>query len=93
MRTTDDIKQRIEEGVVRDQRGCWIWKGGTAGGYPICELNGKRVTLRRMAYAIYNRPPGNRVIRCRCRKKLCLNPKHLFLLCKNKGGRPLGGKG
>lgn len=79
---------------------CWIWPGATAGrGYPVFKLDGKRVSVRRLAYLLFGvfgagkqpqqrlPPPGNRTLRVLCGHHDCVNPRHMKL-GSPKGGRP-----
>lgn len=62
--------------------GCWIWTGGvTNWGYP--RLWNK--SPHRIIYIEYHGPiPDNHVIATKCRKKLCVHPKHLYALPRKK---------
>jgi hypothetical protein len=87
--TTEQIKEHIQSRVTITPTGCWNWNGALGGFYPAFEVNGKRINVRRMCFAIYNRPPGRCVISIRttCHNQRCVNPAHLMIKLKRKGGR------
>jgi hypothetical protein len=65
-----------------DERGCWIWKTRKAHGYAQFRVNGKIYIAHRYFYEFYNStkiPPGMYLDHL-CRRKACVNPKHLELV-------------
>jgi len=91
MRTDKEIaglKKRLGE-RIRKIDGCWEWVGTTsASGYGVLNVNGKRVMARRLSYELHIGSLGNRIVRSVCNSPGCVNPKHLILGDRLKGGRP-----
>lgn len=57
---------------------CWLWSGGTRGGYGIFTSGQVRSTTHRFSYEIHHGPiPGGLQIRHSCHNRRCVNPKHL----------------
>lgn len=69
-------KQRIRQ-RIREEGGCWIWQGRTAGGTPILEVSGERCTVRRI---MWNKGPRPSHIGSTCRNRLCVRPYHLIAI-------------
>lgn len=72
---------------------CWIWTGSKIGGYATMKLAGGKVMLaRRASYIAYlNDPPLlDRVVKCTCGNKLCVNPAHLEIGVWQRAGRRRG---
>jgi len=61
--------------------GCWNWTGYTnRGGYGTISVNGKKLTVHRVAYVeLVGEIPGGLFVCHRCDNPLCFNPGHLFL--------------
>jgi hypothetical protein len=79
---------------VKKKDGCWLWLGATAGnGYGVLVVKGKRVTLRRLLWELINgkKHLAKRTLRSTCNHRQCINPKHLTIWDRNKGGRIGGG--
>lgn len=68
---------------------CWLWQGATAGGYPILEVKGKNIIVRRLSYLLFvsMKDIENCSVFSTCRNQMCISPKHLRLRYKRKGGR------
>lgn len=93
-----EVKRRLMARVTRGKgrKPCWTWKGTTAAkGIPICEVNGKRITVRRALYIVFrDKPPlGDRVLKSYCKNPECVNPFHAYRRRRQgKGGRTAKGK-
>jgi len=78
-KSSKSLEQRFREKTA--ERGeCWVWHGAGAGtGMPVFDLDGKRMTARRAAWALFCPEPlreGAEVLSCAI-DKLCVNPAHL----------------
>lgn len=72
--------RRIQDNVVIDDDGCWIWQGSTKGdGYGKCGYKGRTgVGAHRMSYEVFVGPiPPDLHLDHLCRKRPCVNPDHL----------------
>lgn len=72
---------------------CWVWQGGRASeDYPIFEFNNRTVSVRRMAYLVFvGKELGILTLRSVCRTVCCVNPAHMKVHKRAKGGRPKAG--
>ena len=58
--------------------GCWLWLGGTAGGYGLFSYEGRRILAHRVIYEWLNGPiPKGIHIDHLCFIRLCVSPSHL----------------
>ncbi len=79
----DPHKRSPEERFLEkvDRKGeCWIWQGNSneSGGKFL--INSRTVLAHRFAYEQYvGEIPKNYHVHQRCKNKLCVNPKHLFV--------------
>lgn len=73
------LLERIKGQVVLDGE-CWKWKGYVRNRVtPMISLDHSAVAVRR-ALAIYkNLDIDGKVVSCKCRTPLCVNPAHLFV--------------
>ena len=64
---------------VKHAWGCWIWQGHrNSGGYGSFSVKSKAVSAHRFSYMAFKGPiPEGMTIDHLCRKKSCVNPKHL----------------
>jgi hypothetical protein len=59
---------------------CWLWTGGTRGGYGRFRIGKEKVTVHRFSFALrYGPIAGDAVVRHKCDVPLCVNPDHLEL--------------
>lgn len=92
MLLTKKEHERIKASILaRTKRkgDCLVWTGavaytpGKAGQpgkrYGYMQINGRRVTVRRIAYQVLGgkADPGVRVVECTCGNSLCIKPDHL----------------
>lgn len=87
-----EVKKRLMARVKKQKGrdGCWEWDGTRAGkGYPVCEVNGKRITVRRALYIALGKTPyaGDLALKARCKNINCVNPFHMARIRRGKGGR------
>jgi hypothetical protein len=75
--------------ISRVDGDCWLWQGMTAGGYPVMEVKGKNITVRRLSFLLFRpaQPLGNGTLVSTCRNKMCICPKHLKPKLTPRGGR------
>ena len=75
------IKRKIQENIVIDIYGCWLWqRSKSIGGYGFCYSSGKYATkyVHRIAYMEYVGPiPDGLCLDHLCRVRHCCNPAHL----------------
>jgi len=65
--------------IVKHSWGCWIWQGyRNSGGYGSFSVKSKNIFAHRFSYIAFKGPiPEGMTIDHLCRKKSCVNPKHL----------------
>jgi hypothetical protein len=80
--------------VVINDRGCWIWQGGTSNGYGMMRDGKRTVRTHRRSWELYRGPiPGKFHVLHTCDVKLCVNPDHLFLGTTADNTRDMVAKG
>jgi len=82
-----EIIQRIMDNVVVDEEtGCWVWQGRTSGngkqhGYGRITINSHTLAVHRVVYTHYfGIIPGKKHIDHICNNRLCCNPDHLEMV-------------
>jgi hypothetical protein len=90
------LRARILARIVKNGRGCWVWQGKTVGkGYPVFKVNNVVSSVRRVSYVVFGRKPA---LGCQalwskpCGNPRCVNPTHLKIHSRVKGGRKKGGR-
>lgn len=82
------LEQRFWEKVNRSggEESCWLWKGHVLKtGYGQIGYNDKRYRAHRLAYVLtYSRIPYGLDVLHKCKSKLCINPKHLFIASRKE---------
>lgn len=65
--------------TVKDENGCWVWRGEIiARGYGRVRVGGKKKLVHRVVFEYFNGTiPDGLVIDHLCRNQLCVNPEHL----------------
>ncbi len=65
---------------VQKTETCWLWTGGTSGGYPSIRWNKKGESVARLVYELVHKiDAGKKFVRQTCGNKLCVRPDHLYL--------------
>ena len=65
---------------VQKTETCWLWVGGTSGGYPSIRWNKKGEPVARLVYELVHKvDAGKKFVRQTCGNKLCVRPDHLYL--------------
>lgn len=78
-KNTINIIERLEKFTDKKTNSCWIWKGGTSGGYPVIGIEGMNRQSRRIYFEIYKRHLiENQCLISACKNKLCVNPDHMM---------------
>ena len=58
--------------------GCWEWKGRVDEGYPLIDVNGKRMRVHRLVLEMkHGAPLGSQSAHHMCANSVCVNPDHL----------------
>jgi hypothetical protein len=67
---------------IKNDNDCWNWKGTiNNGNYGIMYYDNKNTVVNKVSYILHNGDiPKNMKIKCRCNNKLCVNPKHLYVI-------------
>ena len=74
------VQERIENRIVKDPSGCWLWQGYTQKGYGRISVGNKNKRVHRVYWEILNGPILNDLFVCHhCDVPCCVNPTHLFL--------------
>lgn len=75
------IKEHIQNNVVIDENGCWIWKKYTdRDGYGNCTFKGKVKQAHRVSYlAFRGEVPDDKMVCHHCDIPSCVNPEHLYV--------------
>lgn len=86
-----ELLARIKRKVIKRALGaCWLWTGQLQGaGYPVLRHGGRRQSARRLSYEAHGILPAarNRALWAECGRADCVNPKHLKVNSRRKGGR------
>lgn len=76
------LKKSFEKHVIRNEDGCWGWKGSLSRGYGVMSC-GPRIgpdRSHRASWVIYKGPIPKGMLVChKCDHPECTNPEHLFL--------------
>ncbi len=77
----EDLKKRFNKRVIKNEIGCWGWKGYLGNGYGRLKCgDGKYICSHRVSYLIHKGSiPEGMYICHTCDIKSCTNPDHLFL--------------
>lgn len=75
-------------GKVREEGGCWIWRGATAGkGYPVVCDDRERY-VHRLVLLLVGRPVSKGMQAAhRCGHPTCINPDHLYAATQSENER------
>ena len=75
------LKQKYEKQVIRNEAGCWEWKGATQRGYgTITHSKGKTERAHRFSWLIHHGEFDKSLhVLHKCDNRLCTRPDHLFL--------------
>lgn len=91
-------KENIQERVIIDENGCWIWQGarknpGISLGYGSVFFNGANMNAHRASWWVHYGPVPSGVHVChKCDVALCVNPAHLFLGTQSDNMRDMWAK-
>lgn len=74
-----DLGEILRRYRVIEETGCWLWEGGTRGGYGRFKMAGRGMQeAHRASYEFHVGPiPEGLVIDHLCRNRACINPAHL----------------
>ncbi len=76
----ENLKVRILDAVVIDNKGCWIWQQSTRNGYGQISVHDYPVYVHRLAHELFiSAVPSDREVCHTCDVCRCCNPGHLFL--------------
>lgn len=90
------LKQSYEKYVIRNDEGCWGWKGCLAKKYGSLQYGGKykSISAHRASYLIHHGDIPNRLFVChKCDNPPCTRPDHLFLGTSTDNNRDMFAKG
>lgn len=77
MEFTEEQKKRFWNKVDKTDS-CWLWTGGTSGGYGQVKINNKMYRAHRVSWFLAgNTIPEGHVVRHKCRNRHCVNPEHI----------------
>ena len=88
------LLKRVMAKVRKLNSGCWTWRGATAGGkYGVITVRNRPVNVRRLLYFLRYVKGSEEVeegayeLVNTCGNRSCINPDHLEVGGKKKGGR------
>ena len=75
-----NLKEKIEQNIVKDPSGCWIWQRGKNKGYGNIWTGEKNTHAHRVSWTVFKgKIPTNLQVLHTCDIRPCVNPDHLFL--------------
>jgi hypothetical protein len=74
-----DLGKALKRYIVDEETGCWLWTGGTRGGYGRLKLaDYGMMEAHRASYEFHKgKIPEGLVLDHLCRNRSCINPEHL----------------
>jgi hypothetical protein len=77
--TDEERSAAFDEKWVKDEKGCWLWKGGKGStGYGVFWTGSNYISAHRWAYIRLNGPIDSSLdMDHLCRVRACVNPAHL----------------
>ena len=81
----DKLIERVRR-HIEEVGECWEWSGAvqSTSPTPMMRVGRKTVAVRRALLEAQGKPLQDKMVTCRCRNALCVNPEHLMLVTRQR---------